>query len=1086
MSPSFTSQYLSQQVPSLSLHDQHPSPFPPTHLQQHQQHQYQQPHYQQQQQHHDYIPLEQAAYTGHQQHQQEPIPNPSSIAFVPNKAAASLLQAVERQQVLPHPAPTPTAHIDAHGNVTVALGTLKGAATGDLSGLLGGSESGSSGSGQPRPVDKASIVKPPSQIDEVPDQFYRTKMCPFLEKGYCRKGNACNFAHDSSELRVGVPLYKTRLCTRFQKGECRDANCSFAHGQHELRATLDYFKTDMCRYWLKGNCTAGDACRHAHGVEELRPRVYRRTELEKRAREEGRPLEEVIREALDERKRYFKEKTAGHKKGGAKGQLGSLRNLSAAELSIPQPHNPAVPFHPGLLDTPALSQLAQGQNLYQLAQGSSDHQRLYGEALMASLLPTKDASRSMPNVTSRDNTTRRIVLDNDGRYYEERVQNNTSIPPGMLNQHQQQQFYQQQQTNQASFSSRRPGAGQRRRHGDGQPIDPRVQQLLALVGIDVRDVDIDVDFAGLKELLARLGGAHVVAEWNNTHGAAQQPEQQQQQQQYQQPEQQYQQHYQQPQQYQQYQQQPQQYQQQYQQPQQQYQQPQPARPASRPNQREEPPAMQAPPSTVQATAAAPPPPLPGYPRPSRPPYPSEAPPTYDFDAVETSKNDRAPPAYEEEDEALVAASRGGKREEDNKAGRKVVGRNMLQIDAVTAPVLASSSSPKREHSGDVSTHSFQVPSTSSSLPAQPVPVANHEGDFESASPTGSSPLNSVHSVRVPYPLGKSPSGTPTTDMPPPPPPPVRAPPSRPPPPTRPPKSSTSATKDDHALMSSTAGSTSSAAMADQAGSSLHGAPDFANGSFKVRVPMPCGDKTEEGASAESAGVTRSAVAQRAAAADGGSGGSGEGDNEQMTPYPYTSDRQPQSTRQPNGQGSETDVLPGLIGMRKESSAVLSSCSTEGGLSLSGYSPGLATRRDESEGVSPPNNNRDSSALSQFRQQSMSPPPYGGGNGLYFEPFFPASPLFPSSPENDKSGIGRHVSSDGSASQGSVEGVPRSGASDGSNGQAREEASGTAAGQCGSGGDSTAMHEGGSGKQGDDEEHEFGAPLPSDLLQDLCT
>ncbi|CEL92338.1 unnamed protein product [Vitrella brassicaformis CCMP3155] len=135
------------------------------------------------------------------------------------------------------------------------------------------------------------LVKAPSGQKAYHDQFWRTRMCPFLAAGHCRKtAEDCNFAHDPSLIVSGPSLAKTRLCEAWKKyGKCGNATCRFAHGQEELRATPDYYKTSMCKFWMRGDggCPLGDRCRHAHGEHELRQRRYRRTEHEKRTYRES-------------------------------------------------------------------------------------------------------------------------------------------------------------------------------------------------------------------------------------------------------------------------------------------------------------------------------------------------------------------------------------------------------------------------------------------------------------------------------------------------------------------------------------------------------------------------------------------------------------------------------------------------------------------------------------------------------------------------------------------------------------------------------------------------------------------------------
>ncbi|ANQ08403.1 Uncharacterized protein PCOAH_00026860 [Plasmodium coatneyi] len=118
--------------------------------------------------------------------------------------------------------------------------------------------------------------------EKIHDQYYRIKLCPFLKKGLCQKGDNCSYAHSIDTLRSCMNLMKTKICQLWLKNECRNPNCVYAHGEGELRATPDYFKTKLCKYFDKeGTCPSGDKCRHAHGQAELRQRNYRKTEFEK-------------------------------------------------------------------------------------------------------------------------------------------------------------------------------------------------------------------------------------------------------------------------------------------------------------------------------------------------------------------------------------------------------------------------------------------------------------------------------------------------------------------------------------------------------------------------------------------------------------------------------------------------------------------------------------------------------------------------------------------------------------------------------------------------------------------------------------
>lgn len=59
-------------------------------------------------------------------------------------------------------------------------------------------------------------------------------MCRFYQKGACKRGAACDFAHE--EVRAKPDLQRTKPCPALANGQpCEDPNCSFAHFTGELR-----------------------------------------------------------------------------------------------------------------------------------------------------------------------------------------------------------------------------------------------------------------------------------------------------------------------------------------------------------------------------------------------------------------------------------------------------------------------------------------------------------------------------------------------------------------------------------------------------------------------------------------------------------------------------------------------------------------------------------------------------------------------------------------------------------------------------------------------------------------------------------
>eukprot|EP01068_Selenidium_serpulae_P003969 Selendium_serpulae@DN3362_c0_g1_i1.p1 len=91
-----------------------------------------------------------------------------------------------------------------------------------------------------------------------------------------KSGNGANrvrSGNDHSNFAVRFPnsqCFKTKLCSFNMIGQCTRQNCSFAHCATEVREAPDLTKTKVCNNWKQGNCVQGEACRFAHGNEDLR------------------------------------------------------------------------------------------------------------------------------------------------------------------------------------------------------------------------------------------------------------------------------------------------------------------------------------------------------------------------------------------------------------------------------------------------------------------------------------------------------------------------------------------------------------------------------------------------------------------------------------------------------------------------------------------------------------------------------------------------------------------------------------------------------------------------------------------------
>jgi len=64
----------------------------------------------------------------------------------------------------------------------------------------------------------------------------KTELCRFFQKGACKRGSACDFAHEEHDVREKPNLQRTKPCPTVAEGlSCEDPNCPFAHYAGEVR-----------------------------------------------------------------------------------------------------------------------------------------------------------------------------------------------------------------------------------------------------------------------------------------------------------------------------------------------------------------------------------------------------------------------------------------------------------------------------------------------------------------------------------------------------------------------------------------------------------------------------------------------------------------------------------------------------------------------------------------------------------------------------------------------------------------------------------------------------------------------------------
>lgn len=95
------------------------------------------------------------------------------------------------------------------------------------------------------------------------------------QRGARGQGGRCDEMEDDNPRNREQALYKTKMCTFYQKGQCkRGAYCSFAHGRRNQEPLPDFYKTRPCQQWrATGTCPNGDECSYAHSKDELRSNI---------------------------------------------------------------------------------------------------------------------------------------------------------------------------------------------------------------------------------------------------------------------------------------------------------------------------------------------------------------------------------------------------------------------------------------------------------------------------------------------------------------------------------------------------------------------------------------------------------------------------------------------------------------------------------------------------------------------------------------------------------------------------------------------------------------------------------------------
>jgi len=76
----------------------------------------------------------------------------------------------------------------------------------------------------------------------------KTKMCRFVAKAACNRGEDCLFAHSVEDLAAMPDLSRTKMCRTLRvTGNCTDPYCAFTHSKTEMRTALAKGKCSTLR-----------------------------------------------------------------------------------------------------------------------------------------------------------------------------------------------------------------------------------------------------------------------------------------------------------------------------------------------------------------------------------------------------------------------------------------------------------------------------------------------------------------------------------------------------------------------------------------------------------------------------------------------------------------------------------------------------------------------------------------------------------------------------------------------------------------------------------------------------------------------
>lgn len=83
--------------------------------------------------------------------------------------------------------------------------------------------------------DASAVPEPPQPNKRIAEALAKTAFCRHHQRGHCRYGDKCSFAHEEEEMMPKPDFFKTKVCSYFLLGRCSRNRCKYAHSLNEVQ-----------------------------------------------------------------------------------------------------------------------------------------------------------------------------------------------------------------------------------------------------------------------------------------------------------------------------------------------------------------------------------------------------------------------------------------------------------------------------------------------------------------------------------------------------------------------------------------------------------------------------------------------------------------------------------------------------------------------------------------------------------------------------------------------------------------------------------------------------------------------------------